>query len=154
LPPGFRRKAQRCLIRTSKQTRINTQLEIPVMSRFTPPVRLRTRTFTALAALGTLSTAAWFASPTIASAAQPSDGIPQTAVYYNPLDLATDQGTQALYRRIVSAARAVCPGYDSRDLTAFADSRECQRQAVARAIVKIGDGRLAAVHARAHTWRG
>lgn len=124
------------------------------MSRFAPPVRLRPRTFSALAALGTLATAALFASPAVASAAQPSDEIPQTAVYYNVMDLSTDQGTHALYRRIVNAARAVCPGYDSRDLAAFADSRQCQREAVVRAIVQIGNSRLASVHAHAHTWHG
>lgn len=124
------------------------------MSRIAPPVRLRARTFTALAALGALSTVALFAAPAVASAAQPSDEILQTAVYYNALDLSTDQGTHALYQRLQSAARAVCPGYDSRDLAAYADSRACQRAAVARAIVTIGNARLAAVHARANTWHG
>lgn len=124
------------------------------MSRLAPPVRFRPRTFTALAALGTLSTAALFASPAIASAAEPSDAIPQTAVYYNLLDLSTDQGTHALYQRLESAARAVCPGYDSRDLAAFADSRACQRAAVARAVMQIGNARLASVHAHANTWHG
>ena len=129
----------------------NTQLETLVMSRFAPPVRLRARTFTALAAL---STAALLGSPAVASAAQPSDEILQTAVYYNALDLSSEQGTQALYQRLVSAARAVCPGYDSRDLAAYADSRACQRAAVARAVVQIGDARLASVQAHAKARHG
>lgn len=124
------------------------------MSRFAPPVRRRPRAVTALAALGVLSSAALFAPPAVASAAQTSDEIPQTAVYYSMLDLSTDQGTHALYRRLVSAARAVCPGYDSRDLAAVAQSRACQRDAVARAVVQIGNARLASVHAHANTWRG
>lgn len=123
------------------------------MSRFAPPARLRP-TFAALAALGALSTAALFASPAVASAAQPSDEVPQTAVYYNLVELTTDAGTHALYERIVTAARAVCPGYDSRDLAVVADSRACQREAVARAIVQVGNERLAAVHAHARTRRG
>jgi UrcA family protein len=123
------------------------------MSRFAPPTRLRPRTFTALAALGALSTAALFASP-VASAAQPTDEIPQTAVYYSLFDLSTDQGTHSLYKRLVNAARMVCPGYDSRDLAAVADSRACQREAVTRAIVQIGNGRLASVHAHASARRG
>jgi UrcA family protein len=124
------------------------------MSRFAPPARLRPRAFTALAALGALSTAALFASPAVASAAQPSDEIPQTAVYYNLFELSTDQGTHSLYKRLVNAARAVCPGYDSRDLAAVADSRACQREAVTRAIVQIGNGRLASVHAHASARHG
>lgn len=124
------------------------------MIRFVSPVRLRPRAFTAFAALGALTTAAMFASPAVASAAQPSDEIPQTAVHYNSLELTSDNGTQALYKRLVSAARVVCPGYDSRDLAAYADSRACQREAVARAIMHIGSARLAAVHAHANTRRG
>lgn len=132
----------------------NTQLETLVMSRFAPPVRLRARTFTTLAALGALSAAAQLAAPAVASAAQPSDEILRTAVYYNALDLSSDQGTHALYQRLVAAARAVCPGYDSRDLAAYADSRACQHAAVARAIVQIGDARLASVQAHAKARRG
>jgi UrcA family protein len=124
------------------------------MSRFAPPVRLRPRAFTTLAALGALSTAALFASPAVATAAQPSDEIPQTAVYYNLVELTTDTGTHALYKRLVSAARTVCPGYDSRDLAAVAGSRVCQRKAVARAVMQIGNARLASVHARANTRHG
>lgn len=113
------------------------------MSRFAPPVSFRPRT---LAAMGALAMAAALASPTIASAAQPSAAVPQTTIYYSFRDLATDRSTRALYERIVSAARTVCPAYDSRDLGAYADSRECQRQAVARAVRQIGNGRLAAVY--------
>lgn len=115
------------------------------MSRLALPVSFRSQTLTALTALGALAMAASLASPAIASAAQPSTAAPQTIVYYSVRDLATDRGTHALYERIVSAARAVCPGYDSRDLAAFADSRQCQRQAIARAIHEIGNARLAAV---------
>ncbi|MDE2264114.1 MAG: UrcA family protein, partial [Gammaproteobacteria bacterium] len=87
-------------------------------------------------------------SPAMAGAAQPA-AAPQATVYYDFRDLSTDQSARALYERIVSAARTVCPGYDSRDLGAFAESRECQRQAVARAVREIGNARLAAVHTHA-----
>ena len=100
------------------------------MSRLALPVSFRSQTLTALAAMGVLGLAASLASPAIASAAQPSTAAPETTVHYNFRDLATDRGTHALYERIVSAARAVCPGYDSRDLGAYADSRQCQRQAL------------------------
>jgi len=123
------------------------------MSRLAPPIRFP-RTLTALAALGALTTAAAFASPSVAAAGQPAADVPQTSVSYNLLDLSTDNGTRTLYARIKSAARAVCPTYDSRDLAAFAESRQCQREAVARAITQIGNARLAAVHARATTRHG
>lgn len=130
------------------------------MSRFAASFSFRPRalatplatplaTLAALATLGALTTAALLAPAGVASAAEPSVGVLQATVYYSYQDLATDQGTRALYARITSAARAVCPGYDSEDLAAFADSRQCQRQAVARAIRQIGNGRLAAVYTHA-----
>ena len=124
------------------------------MSRLASNVSSRPRVLAALAAVSALTTAALLATPTIASAAQPSAGAPATTVYYNFGELATDQGTHALYQRITRAAAAVCPAYDPLDLDAWSASRECQRQAVARAIRQIGNSRLAAVYHRAHTRRG
>jgi len=124
------------------------------MSRFAASFSSRPRTLAALAALGALTTSALLAPAGVASATQPSVGVLQTTVYYSYQDLATDQGTHALYDRITSAARAVCPGYDSRDLAAVADSRQCQRAAVARAVHQIGNGRLAAVYTHATARHG
>jgi UrcA family protein len=124
------------------------------MSRFAPPVSSCPRTFTALAALGMLTTAALLASPTVASAGQPSTGGLQTPVYYNLSDLSTDQGLRRLYRRIETAAQEVCPGYDSADLHVVDLSQECQQQAIARAVAQIGNARLAAIHARTTMRRG
>jgi UrcA family protein len=119
------------------------------MSRFTLPRRSRPHTFTALAALGVLTTAAWLAAPAVASAGQPAaDGL-QTNVYYDSRDLSTERGIRALYRRIESAAQDVCPGYDSLDGDAVAASKACQRNAVARAVGQIGNARLAAINAHA-----
>lgn len=117
------------------------------MSRFALPLRARPHAFLALAALGVLTTAASLAAPAVASANQlPADGL-QTNVYYDSRDLATERGTRALYRRIESAAMDVCPGYDSLDRDAIAVSKECQRNAIARAIGQIGNARLAAIDA-------
>lgn len=119
------------------------------MSRFTLRPRSRSHTLAALAALGVLTTATWLAAPAVASAnSWSADGL-QTNVYYNLRDLATERGARALYRRIVSAAREVCPGYDSMSLETVAVSQECQRQAIARAIGEIGNARLAAIDANA-----
>jgi UrcA family protein len=139
----------------SKQTLLvtNTRQEI-TMSRFAPSACPRPRAFAILAAFGALTAVVSLASPAVASAAQPAADVLQTTVYYSFSDFSTSQGTHALYRRIESAARTVCPGYDSQDLAAVADSRECQRQAVAHAIGQIGNARLAAVHAHAVARRG
>jgi UrcA family protein len=116
------------------------------MSRFTAPARFRPRACTtALAALGILAAAA-FTSPTVASA---GDLEFQRTVYFSARDLASEQGTRALYRRIVGAAREVCPGYDSLSPDMVNKSNECQRVAIARAIGQIGSTRLAAVNAKA-----
>lgn len=122
------------------------------MSRFASHAAFRPRTLTALA-LGALATAALLGSPAIAAAAQPAADAPQMSVYYSYHDLATEQGSRALYQRIARAAEAVCPAY-SRDLTALAASKECQREAIAQTIGKIGSARLAAVHSRMIARRG
>lgn len=123
------------------------------MNRFASRAAPRPRTLTALAACA-LATAAGLGSPAIAAAAQPDAGVPQMTVYYSFRDLASDPGTHALYERIVSAARTVCQGSDSRDLGEFAASRECQREAVSRAVHQIGSARLAAVYSHKAATRG
>jgi UrcA family protein len=119
----------------------------------TLPVRPRPHAFV-LAALGALTAAASLASPAVAWAAEPSAGGLQTNVYYDLQQLSTERGTREVYRRIASAARDVCPGYDSNDEDAVAASKVCQRQAIARAIAQIGNARLAAIDARLHAWQG
>lgn len=125
------------------------------MSRLAQSVTARPRALTAVvAALGILATATLLASPSVASASQPSaDGL-QTNVYYDLRDLSTERGTSALYRRIASAAQEVCPGYDSLSPSVVAASQACQRQAIARAIGQIGNARLVAIDARASSWHG
>lgn len=125
------------------------------MSRLAHSVTARPRALTAaFAALGVLATATLLASPSVASAGQRSANGLQTSVYYNLRDLSTERGTRALYRRIASAAQAVCPGYDSLSPSVVAASQECQRQAIANAIGKIGNAHLAAIGARASSWHG
>ena len=124
------------------------------MSRFTPPASRRPRRFALAAALGVLTTAAWLATPAVASAGQPSAAGLQTNVYYDLRDLSTERGVRALYRRILSAAQDVCPGYDSDSEQAVAASKECQQQAIARAIAQIGNERLAALDAVTAPYRG
>lgn len=123
------------------------------MSRFASHIGFRLPALTALAATA-LATAALPGSSATASAAQPAAAAPQATIYYSFRDLSTDQATHALYERIVSAARSVCPGYDSRDLIEYANSRQCQRQAVAHAVEQIGSARLAALYTHTLPRRG
>ena len=117
------------------------------MSRFAPNVSSRPRALAALAALSALTTAALLALPSVASAAQPrADAPPQMTVQYSFEELTTDAGTREVYARIKRAAAAVCPSYDPLDLDMAAASQECQRQAMARAVGRIGNARLAAVY--------
>ena len=81
-----------------------------------------------------------------AYAAAPTDPSPSVQVSYHDLNLATEQGTQALYARIVSAAHKVCEVRDIRILAEFAAASACREQAIARAVRDVNNPRLAAVY--------
>ncbi|MDE2261564.1 MAG: UrcA family protein [Gammaproteobacteria bacterium] len=115
------------------------------MSRPVPCTAFRPRSPAALAALCALMALAMLASPRSASAAQLYG---TRTVYYKLSDLATGQGTRALYRRIAKAAAMVCPPEESLRPFETAMSRQCQRQAIARVVAKIGNARLAAISAQ------
>jgi UrcA family protein len=70
------------------------------------------------------------------------------AVKYGDLDLATSQGNAALYRRLRTAAVAVCGETDARDLRASADARACYAKAMEDAVRQIDRAPLTALHAR------
>jgi UrcA family protein len=81
-----------------------------------------------------------------AGAATPASDVPSVAVKYSEKSLATDDGVNLLYRRIVRAAKQVCPDA-GRDLGAQQQVASCRSQAVARAIRQIDNSRLAALYA-------
>lgn len=81
-----------------------------------------------------------------APAGKSFDTAPAVTVRYDDLNLGSDRGTAALYRRIANAARQVCPDEFSRDLTTVAASRACQAQAIARAVQDVNSPKLALVH--------
>jgi UrcA family protein len=83
----------------------------------------------------------------VAQADTPQDSVPQVAVAYGDLDLSTEAGGSELYRRIVIAAKKVCPQEDTRQLAEFAAARACQAQAIARAVSHVDSSQLAAVYA-------
>jgi UrcA family protein len=82
-----------------------------------------------------------------AGAATPGDDVPAAVVKYSDLSLATQDGVNHLYRRIMSAARQVCPDAPIRDLGAVRRADQCRNEAVARAIRQIDNPQLAALHA-------
>jgi len=88
-----------------------------------------------------------------AHAAASTDATSSMRVNYRDLNLATEQGTQALYGRIVSAARKVCAPSDIRILVEVAAAHACEAQAVAHAVRAVNDPRLAATYS-AHQRQG
>src|SRR4051812_24847221 len=90
---------------------------------------------------------------TAAFAAGPTADPLSTAVRYSDLNLSTTDGVHALYQRISSAARQVCPDIYSRDLGQALAGQRCQADAVAKAVSRIDNPRLAMLHA-AHVSHG
>jgi UrcA family protein len=97
----------------------------------------------AVLALSALTGAAFAADAPPAAGAD----VPTVVVRYDAASLETERGTREVYRRIVSAARAVCPDENTRDLGTLNAARECQKAAIARAVSRIHHPHLAEVAA-------
>jgi len=82
----------------------------------------------------------------MAYATPATDDVPSVAVKYSALDLATDDAASMLFTRIATAAQAVCPDASPRNLSAYAHSKMCQSEAIARAVHDVRSPRLAAVY--------
>lgn len=78
--------------------------------------------------------------------AQAADA-PTAKVRYSDLNLSTQEGSQALYARIVAAAHHVCAVDDIRDLRAYAASVDCRERAIAQAVRDVNSPMLASVYA-------
>jgi UrcA family protein len=78
--------------------------------------------------------------------AAPANAPRSVTVNYRDLNLTTEAGTQALYARIVSAARSVCEAPDLRRFDEVAAWKECQAQAIENAVRVVDSQRLAAAH--------
>lgn len=85
-----------------------------------------------------------------ASGATADTDAPSVRVNYHDLNLATEQGSLALYGRIVSAAYKVCQVSDIRDLTQVAAASACRAQAIERAVRDVNSPRLAEVYSARH----
>jgi len=89
----------------------------------------------------------------VAAASPTSFDAPAIAVRYNPDMLATDSGARALYHRLAAAAADVCPqSTESRIISPKV--MRCRNEAIAAAVSKIHNQRLAAVHAAATSKSG
>ncbi|HET7756141.1 MAG TPA: UrcA family protein [Steroidobacteraceae bacterium] len=115
------------------------------MTSATVTAGTRRRASATLAALTACLAAGAFAT----ARAAPVSADPFVTVSYHDLNIATDQGSQVLYARIVSAARQVCAADDVRDLRAVAAAADCRARAVAQAVRAVNSPALAAVHAAA-----
>jgi UrcA family protein len=85
-----------------------------------------------------------------ASAANASPADSETTavvVRYSPEALTTDRGAQALYHRLTIAAEKVCENPVSEGLRISPAELECRKQALANAVEKIHNTRLAAAYA-------
>jgi UrcA family protein len=81
----------------------------------------------------------------VASAATPDLDVPAIAVKYDPAVLATDSGARRLYARIVNAAAEVCPEYVNPHWVS-PQVQACREKAIANAVTKVHNERLAAVY--------
>jgi UrcA family protein len=82
-----------------------------------------------------------------AGAATAGSDVPSIVVKYDAASLATNGGVNDLYRRIMYAAKKVCPTAAIQDLDAQRQVEECRNQAVSRAIRQIDNSQLAALYA-------
>jgi UrcA family protein len=80
------------------------------------------------------------------ASAVPGDA-PALAVSFSTELLATDGGARALYQRLARAAEQVCPPQPTESRIIPALVQKCRAQAIADAVNKIHNQRLAAVHA-------
>ena len=76
------------------------------------------------------------------------DTVPSITVKYDPQSLETEAGARTVYRRLELAAEQVCPDMPRSSLLDNHVFLQCRAQAVARAIQKINNPRLAALDAQ------
>jgi UrcA family protein len=92
-------------------------------------------TLTALVLIGVAASAQAASEPSTAT----------VRVSYRDLNLASATDAQALYQRIVSAARKVCAPEDIRVLNEVMAAHACESAAVARAVREVHSPQLAAL---------
>ena len=80
-----------------------------------------------------------------ASAAVSDEDVPSVVVKFRPENLLTDSGARTVYRKIVLAAEQVCPQSIGSAVQSPA-VLHCRAQSITRAVMKINNSKLAAIH--------
>jgi UrcA family protein len=83
-----------------------------------------------------------------ALAAEPSQSLTKI-VHYGDLNLDSEQGAQALYARLRSAARQVCSPLESAEMSRQRQWEKCFNNAVANAVGQVDKTMLSALHVQA-----
>lgn len=86
-------------------------------------------------------------SPARAAGPDPAYEPVAQLVQYGDLNLNTHEGIAQLYQRIETAASYVC-GSDTRSLADWSHARTCAKASVSRAVAKIDNAALTALHTR------
>jgi UrcA family protein len=71
-------------------------------------------------------------------------------VHYRDLAISTPAGAAVLYKRIRFAADEACSYLDHGDLASKANKSACADQAIADAVVRVGEPRLLSVYEATH----
>jgi UrcA family protein len=83
----------------------------------------------------------------IAATVEPHYEVSQRIVRFADLDITRSAGAATLYARITSAARAVCgPSLSSREFGSSSQTRQCQEQAIERAVTDVNAPALTSYH--------
>jgi UrcA family protein len=82
----------------------------------------------------------------ICTAASAAPDAPTTTVRYGDLNLATDAGTMALYRRLRAAAHRVCDADGTRELKQLMLARSCYEHALSEAVGTLHNERLSSIY--------
>jgi UrcA family protein len=80
-----------------------------------------------------------------ASAAVSDEDVPSVVVKFRPENLLTDSGARTVYRKIVLAAVQVCPQSVGSAVQSPA-VMQCRAESITRAVMKINNSKLAAIH--------
>jgi UrcA family protein len=80
-----------------------------------------------------------------ASAAVSDEDVPSVVVKFRAENLLTDSGARTVYRKIVLAAEQVCPQSIGSAVQSPA-VQQCRAQSITRAVMKINNSKLAAIH--------
>lgn len=112
------------------------------------------RTHSLSRSLRVLAALACAVSAPSAIAASVHDEPEAMTVSYADLDLSNEEGAEALYRRIRSAARTVCDVSVSRDLREIRLARDCYDAAVTEAVATLDTPLVTALHRNRVASRG